>query len=96
MPHRLHFLLIFCCLILRGSVAYGQDPVFSQWYASPLQTNPAFAGTNQAPFIALNYRMQYPSFNNGAAYSTFAASYDQALNRSNSSIGISVMLGKAF
>lgn len=95
MPHRLPTLLIFCCLILRGSVAYGQDPVFSQWYASPLQTNPAFAGTNQAPFIALNYRMQYPSFNNGAAYSTFAASYDQALNRSNSSIGISVMTDDA-
>ena len=95
MPNRLLFLLIFSCLLLRGGIAYGQDPVFSQWYASPLQTNPAFAGTNGAPFIATNYRMQYPSFNNGAAYSTFAASYDQALNRTNSSIGISIMTDDA-
>jgi type IX secretion system PorP/SprF family membrane protein len=95
MPNRLLFLLIFSCFLLRGSRVYAQDPVFSQWYASPLQTNPAFAGINQAPFIALNYRMQYPSFNNGAAYSTFSGSFDQALNRSNSSIGISIMTDDA-
>ncbi len=95
MSNRLLVILTFCCLILRGGIVYAQDPVFSQWYASPLQTNPAFAGTNQAPFIALNYRMQYPSFNNGAAYSTFAASFDQGLNRSNSSIGISIMTDDA-
>ena len=95
MPQRILFFAIFSCLLLRGSIAYGQDPVFSQWYASPLQTNPAFAGTNGAPFIALNYRMQYPSFNNGAAYSTFAASFDRALDRTNSSIGISVMTDDA-
>ncbi|MBL7817119.1 MAG: PorP/SprF family type IX secretion system membrane protein [Saprospiraceae bacterium] len=95
MPRHLRYFALFFCLILRGSTAFSQDPVFSQWYASPLQTNPAFAGTNQAPFIALNYRMQYPSFSNGAAYSTFAGSYDQALNRSNSSIGISIMTDDA-
>jgi type IX secretion system PorP/SprF family membrane protein len=57
--------------------------------------NPAFAGTAQAPFISLNYRMQYPSFVSGAAYSTFAVGYDQALNQSNSAIGFSVMTDDA-
>jgi type IX secretion system PorP/SprF family membrane protein len=94
MPRRL-LILIVLGFILRGGNALAQDPIFSQWYASPLQTNPAFAGTNQAPFVALNYRMQYPQFNNGAAYSTFAASYDQALNRSNSSFGLSFMTDDA-
>ena len=87
--------LIFFALVLRGSIVFAQDPIFSQFYAAPLQMNPAFAGTAQAPFIAANYRMQYPSFASGAAYSTFAASYDQALNRSNSSIGFSVMTDDA-
>lgn len=87
--------LIFFALVLRGSVVFAQDPIFSQFYAAPLQMNPAFAGTAQAPFIAANYRMQYPSFASGAAYSTFAVSYDQALNRSNSAIGFSVMTDDA-
>jgi type IX secretion system PorP/SprF family membrane protein len=87
--------LIFLTFILRGPFLFGQDPVFSQFYAAPLQMNPAFAGTAQAPFIAANYRMQYPSFLSGAAFSTFAISYDQSLNRSNSSVGFSVMTDDA-
>ncbi len=87
--------LIFFALLLRGSLVFAQDPIFTQFYAAPLQMNPAFAGTAQAPFIAANYRMQYPSFASGAAYSTFAVSFDQALNRSNSSIGFSVMTDDA-
>ena len=94
MRHRLQT-LIFLALLLRGSVLFAQDPIFSQFYAAPLQLNPAFAGTAQAPFIAANYRMQYPSFVSGAAYSTFAISYDQSLNQSNSAIGISVMTDDA-
>ena len=95
MLHRLLKFVFLTVFILRGTLAEAQDPVFSQWYAAPLQTNPAFAGTAGAPFIALNYRSQYPAFNNGAAYSTFAASYDQPLNESNSSIGISIMTDDA-
>jgi type IX secretion system PorP/SprF family membrane protein len=78
--------------LLRGGIAQAQDPVFSQFYASPLQLNPAFAGSAMAPFVALNYRMQYPGFSNGGpAYSTFAGSYDQHLKGLNSGIGLSVM-----
>jgi type IX secretion system PorP/SprF family membrane protein len=82
--------------ILRGGIAHAQDPVFSQFYASPLQLNPAFAGSAMAPFIALNYRMQYPGFaSGGAAYSTFAGSYDQHFKGLNSGIGLSVMTDDA-
>ena len=58
---------------------YAQDPIYSQFYAAPLQLNPAFAGNAYAPFIAANYRSQFASFNNGAAYSTYSVSYDQFL-----------------
>jgi type IX secretion system PorP/SprF family membrane protein len=87
---------LFFAFILRGVNVQAQDPVFSQFYASPLQLNPAFTGNAYAPFIALNYRMQYPAFNNnGAAYSTFAASYDQSLNGLNSGLGLSLMTDDA-
>jgi type IX secretion system PorP/SprF family membrane protein len=87
--------LLFLALILRGGIVFAQDPIFSQFYAAPLQLNPAFAGTAQAPFISANYRMQYPSFVSGAAYSTFAIGYDQSLNNTNSSIGLSIMTDDA-
>ena len=88
-------LMLTLGFILRGYQVQAQDPVFSQFYASPLQLNPAFAGSAMAPFIALNYRMQYPGFNNGAAYSTFAASFDQHLKGLNSGIGLSLMTDDA-
>ena len=89
-------LALFMGFLLRGGMALAQDPVFSQFYASPLQLNPAFAGSAMAPFIALNYRMQYPGFSDGgAAYSTFAASFDQHLAGLNSGIGLSLMTDDA-
>ena len=96
MIKKLRLILLFGFLILRGTQIWGQDPVFTQFFASPLQLNPAFAGNAYAPFIALNYRMQYPAFNGGgAAYSTFAASYDQHLSGLNSGIGVSLMADDA-
>ena len=52
-----------------------QDPVFSQYYLSPLQLNPGLAGLTEDPRFSANYRNQYPGFNN--AYRTYALSYDQ-------------------
>lgn len=66
-----------------------QDPVFSQYYAAPLQMNPAFAGNTFAPRIALNYRNQWPGL--GSPYVTYAASYEQLFEPLNSGIGISVL-----
>lgn len=68
--------------------AKGQDPVFTQYYAAPLQTNPAFAGTGYAPNFAMNYRNQWPSLN---AYVTYAISYDQFIKPINSGFGFMVL-----
>ena len=62
------FLLGFLVLLL--NYTHAQDPVFSQFYATPMQLNPAFAGTTYAPRITLNYRNQWPSWPN--AYTTYA------------------------
>ncbi len=76
-------ILIFCCFCLP---AIAQDPIFSQYYLSPLQLNPAFAGNTRAPKIAINYRNQWPEI--AQAYSTYSLSYDQFFPRLNSGFGV--------
>lgn len=85
--------IILGFLLLIGWSAAAQDPVFSQFYATPLQINPAFAGTTYAPRITLNYRNQWPSWPN--AYTTYAASYEQSLEGLNSGIGFILMTDNA-
>ena len=69
-----------------------QDPVFSQFYASPMQINPAFTGNTYNPFISLQYRNQWPALK---AYVTYAASYDQTLPDLNIGTGLLLMADNA-
>jgi type IX secretion system PorP/SprF family membrane protein len=84
----LHTLSIALCLLLT-SKTFGQDPIFSQYYAAPLQINPALAGNGYAPSFHLNYRNQWPEIPN--AYQTYAASYDQYLDYLNSGVGVMLL-----
>ena len=43
--------------------AFAQDPQLSQFYASPIYTNPAFAGAAKKIRIATNARNQYTKKN---------------------------------
>ena len=87
-----HLILAVAILLLGGSV-YAQDPVFSQFNSAPLLLNPAFAGTTYAPRISLIYRNQWSVFEGG--YQTYAASYEQTIDRLNSGFGITVMADNA-
>lgn len=70
----------------------GQDAVFSQFYAAPLQMNPAMAGTNYAPRIAFNYRDQFSGWTDeGSAFKTYSASFDQFIEPLNSGLGIMIL-----
>lgn len=62
-----------------------QDPVFSQFYLSPLQLNPGLTGLTEDPRFSANYRNQFPGFNN--AYRTYALSYDQYFPYANIGAG---------
>ncbi len=75
--------------------SYGQDPIFSQYYNAPLQINPAFTGNSYAPNLAINYRNQWSAWDNGAAYVTYAASYDQWIKPMNSGFGVMVQADDA-
>jgi len=85
-------ILILIVFLVGGNVVSGQDPIFSQYYAAPLQLNPAFAGNGYAPQLSLNYRNQWPTLN---AYVTYAASYDQFVGHLNSGFGLMVQTDDA-
>lgn len=76
------------CLACLTAVLSAQDPVFSQFYASPLQLSPAFAGSAQAPRVGVAYRNQWTGFN--SAFRTYAVFYEQGLDRLNSGIGFNL------
>ncbi|MBB4080176.1 type IX secretion system PorP/SprF family membrane protein [Lewinella aquimaris] len=71
--------------LLSPNTGFGQDAVFSQFYASPMQLNPAFTGVSVAPRITMNYRSQHTSY--PSAFQTFAASLELPVNGSPSSVG---------
>ncbi|OAV44161.1 PorP/SprF family type IX secretion system membrane protein [Lewinella sp. 4G2] len=66
-----------------------QDPVFSQFYASPVRLNPALAGVSTAPRITLNYRAQHAAF--PSAFTTMAMSYEQPVHKTPSNFAFRVM-----
>lgn len=92
--HTCQYLAVAVLVALAGA-SQAQDPVFSQFYASPLLLNPAFAGTTQAPHIALHHRSQYLGFASQTVYQSYAASYSQYVAPIRSGIGLSVFADDA-
>src|SRR5690349_20378392 len=82
-------LIAFLCALS----ATAQDPEFSQYYASPLYLNPAFAGTASDHRFIANHRNQWPNITNG--FVTYALSYDYNLFHVNSGLGFMVMTDRA-
>ncbi|MEL6864102.1 MAG: PorP/SprF family type IX secretion system membrane protein, partial [Bacteroidota bacterium] len=80
-------LLAFLCFAVLG--LHAQDPLYSQFYAAPLQLNPALAGNTVGPHIAINYRNQWPSIPN--AYSTYSIAYSQFVPTLNSGFGLMLL-----
>ena len=80
MKRRLLFALMFSYTMVSA-----QDPIFSQFYAMPLQLNPGFAGSGNGPRTGMAYRNQWTGFGN--AYRTYAAFYEQSFKHLNSGIG---------
>lgn len=78
--------LTFCFCFWGVCELKAQDPIYSQFYNSPLELNPAFAGNSYAPIFSVNYRNQWPAIS--SVYQTYSASYDQYISKYNSGIGI--------
>ncbi|NOT73715.1 MAG: type IX secretion system membrane protein PorP/SprF [Cyclobacteriaceae bacterium] len=79
--------------LLLLTLAFAQDPEFSQYYAAPLYLNPAFTGTTTDHRFIANYRNQWPNIARG--YVTTALSYDYNLHDYHSGVGFLVTMDKA-
>ena len=81
---------------LLGSVALSvqaQDPELSQFYASPVYTNPALAGSAVCAYgaagrFATNYRNQWPNL--PGTFRSFCASWDQHIPSVGGGLGAMV------
>lgn len=86
-------------LLLLSNQLKAQDPVFSQFYASPLHVNPAMTGVFEGKFrVALNYRDQWSSVLRENPFRTIGASFDirNAISRSDFfSLGLTVLSDEA-
>lgn len=82
-------LILLLLLSFSATTLAAQDPIFSQFYASPLRLNPALAGISGASRISLNYRAQHTAY--PSAFTTMAVSYEQPVERSPSSFGARFM-----
>lgn len=80
-------------ICLSAMALKAQDPVFSQFFAAPLQLNPAFAGVTVAPRFTFNYRNQFSNW--PSAYITYAASFEQEIEALNSGFGLQLMTDAA-
>lgn len=69
-----------------GMSVKAQDAMFSQYFANPLYLNPAFAGTNICPRIALHFRDQWPSA--PGTFMTYTASYDEHFDKISGGVGV--------
>jgi type IX secretion system PorP/SprF family membrane protein len=81
-------LIILLLGLLSGHI-HAQDPEFSQFYASPIYTNPAMAGTGQCDGggrAVLNYRNQWPKLPGTIVTSAF--SWDQHFENVNGSFAV--------
>lgn len=89
---RKHLLVIFCSL-LSVLAADAQDAQYSQFYASPLYLNPAFAGANSCSRVASSYRQQWPGI--PGKFTSYLVSFDHNFPSKNSSIGVLITRDQA-
>ncbi|MES2558771.1 MAG: type IX secretion system membrane protein PorP/SprF [Bacteroidota bacterium] len=73
--------------------ALAQDPQFSQFYANPLYTNPAFAGASNNIRFTIIGRDQYTGISNN--YKTAGASLDAQVNSLNGGLGLMATMDMA-
>ena len=86
-----NILLVLLLFLLVNAKA--QDPMFSQYYASPLYLNPGLAGSVKQPRLIFNSRLQWAKLPN--AFTTYAASADYLVEDWSSAFGVLAMTDKA-
>ena len=84
--HRISKLIFIFLFLILSYCIRAQDIHFSQYYASPLNLNPAFAGTATCARMILNFRNQWPSL--AGDYVTYSASFDKHTDQFSGGFGL--------
>ena len=78
-----------CLLIIVPDGLIAQDPHFSQFYAHPLNLNPALAGTGECGRIMAGFRNQWPGIDQ--TYTTASLEADRYFDALSGGVGITVL-----
>lgn len=92
-----YILILSLFFIIKGDIL-AQDPELTQFYASPVYTNPAMAGNafctfNAAGRFSISYRNQWPGL--PGTYRTMVASFDQHIDEINGGLGFIALYDRA-
>lgn len=79
-------IILFTTFVLLAITNYGQDAQYTQFYASPIHLNPAFAGSSVESRLVANYRNQWTGIPN--SWQNYSVSYDRFFPSINSGIGV--------
>jgi len=82
------YIIYFICYFAFQSL-FAQDPIFTQFYASPMLINPSFAGSEGNTRIGLGHRNQWIGNNNKLSTSYVFA--DKWIESMNSGLGLSII-----
>ncbi len=81
-------------LLMTTVLGLSQDPQYSQFYASPLYLNPAFAGVNLGFRAHSIYRTQWTGIPS-RPFTTFSLSVDHEMEKIHSGVGVLVTRDRA-
>lgn len=83
--------VVILCLFA-STIAFSQDPQFTQFYANSLHLNPALAGKDLSPRFHSGYRNQWPEIKN--AYVTYNLEYDDFIEKIHGGLGFQFLHDK--
>ncbi|MDZ4666490.1 MAG: type IX secretion system membrane protein PorP/SprF [bacterium] len=79
-------LLFLMLIVVSAQSNFAQDPQLSQYYSSPLFTNPAMAGASRKIRLSMNARNQYTALQNN--YKTGVLGLDAYMGKIKSGLGL--------
>jgi hypothetical protein len=65
LKNRFKYIVLASILLCMSAQLFSQDVEMSQYFAAPLQLNPALAGISYGPRLTVNYRNQWAGLGDG-------------------------------
>jgi len=93
MIERGRIIILGAILFVSGLSGLAQDYQFTQFYAAPVNLNPAFTGNTTQSRVVMNYRNQWTAI--PGAFVTYNLTYEQFIPQAKSGVGVMINHDKA-